>query len=106
MSLEDTKKKIRDMSTEDLLKNIYSQYMKEGMSRYEAMEKARSEVPDKIKKLNKKALQILRSSEISKFQFLNPVKCCGHDFEQYRKNMRLQWQSLSCNSNRLQLVHL
>ena len=44
---------IPNKEDKDLLKNIYSQYMKEGMSRYEAMEKVRSEFPDKMKNLNR-----------------------------------------------------
>ena len=44
---------IPNKEDKDLLKKIYSQYMKEGMSRYEAMEKVRSEFPDKMKNLNK-----------------------------------------------------
>ena len=44
---------IPNKEDKDLLKNICSQYMKEGMSRYEAMEKVRSKFPDKMKNLNK-----------------------------------------------------
>lgn len=43
---------IPDKEDKDLLKNIYSRYMKDGKSRHEAMEKTRSEFPDKMKCLN------------------------------------------------------